>query len=294
MTDAFAALSQSIATRVRAAAPLIVGLDWGTRAQTSAVLWSDGVIVSSEQSLPEMDTYNAVLPGGERVQALPIGRDPGTNVAALRVHTPAPARLPAETPEVGALVLALGSDGQGGPRVRLGAVETLGPAWQSQCGGRIDQLIRLDVSLGLAAEGGPVVDAAGGVLGMSTFGPRKQVLVIPSATIDRVVGVLVQHGHVARGWLGVGVQPVAIPDDMAKAVGSSCGLMVLSLAAGAPAAGRGLPGDILVSAGGTLVQSPKALTTLLTADLIGTTLELRLLRGGVDHQCQVEVAVRPS
>ena len=295
MQDAFAALSQSIAAHVRTAAPLIVGLEWGTRHQISALLWGDGLAVSSEQSLPEMDAYTAILPGGTRIAAHPVGRDPATNVVALRLDTAMPPRPAAPAPlEVGALVLALGSDGLGGPRARLGAIETLGPAWQSQCGGRIDALIRLDITLGHAAEGGPVLDSQGALLGMSTFGPRNQVLVIPSATIDRVLVQLSAHGRVPRGWLGVGVQPVQIPREMEPAAGAASGLMVLSVAEGAPAAGIVLPGDILIAAGATPLPTPRALTTLLGGESIGTMLDLRLLRGGGLHHCTVAVSARPA
>lgn len=295
MIDAFAALSDAVAAHVQAAAPLIVGLEWGTRHQVSAVLWRDGIAVSSEQSLPEMDSYTAILPGGARVAALPMGRDPGTNVVALRIASPARARLtPAAPLQVGALVLALGADGTGGIRARLGAIETIGPSWQSQCGGRIDQLIRLDVSLGHAAEGGPVLDSRGALVGISTFGPRNQVLVIPASTVERVLEQLLAHGRVPRGWLGVGVQPVQIPREMEAQAGASSGLMVLSIADGAPAAGIVLPGDILISAGNMRLPTPRALTTLLGAEAIGARLDLLVLRGGAAHHLSVEVAARPS
>ncbi len=295
MTDAFQALSHAVSAHVQSASPLIVGLEWGTRHQISAVMWGDGVAVSTEQSLPEMDAYIAILPGGARVPALPIGRDSGTNVVALRVDSALPERPAAPASlAVGALVLALGSDGAGGPRARLGAIEALGPSWQSQCGGRIDQLIRLDVSLGHAAEGGPVLDAGGALLGMSTFGPRNQVLVIPSATIDRVLVQLKAHGRVPRGWLGVGVQPVQIPREMEQEAGASSGLMVLSIAEASPTAGVLLPGDILIAAGATRLPTPRALTTLLGAEAIGAKLELRVLRGGATQHFHVEVAARPA
>ena len=303
MTDAFQDLSHAVAAHVKRAAPLIVGLDWGSRQQISAVLWQDGLVVTSEQSLPETDAAMAILPGGARVPALPIGRDASTNVAVLRVQAPAepaqphsyqPRPAPPDRLDIGALVLALGSDGAGGTRARLGAVETLGPAWHSQCGGRIDQLIRLDVNLGHAAEGGPVLDADGRLLGMSTFGPRQQVLVIPTATIDRVVAQLQAHGRVPRGWLGVGVQPVQIPDEIASAHGVASGLMVLSIAEGAPAAGIVLPGDILLAAGDTRLPTPRALTLLLGPESVGSTLRLCLLRAGATHHCDVEVVGRPA
>jgi S1-C subfamily serine protease len=295
MIDAFAALSDAVAVRVRAAAPLIVGVEWGTCQQISAVLWGDGIAVTSEQSLPEMESYTAILPGGARVAAMPVGRDASTNLAALRLEATAPP--PPQAPDdlaVGALVLALGSDGAGASRARLGAIETLGAAWQSQCGGRIDRLIRLDIRLGQTAEGGPVLDSRGALLGMSTFGPRSQVLVIPTATIARVVAQLTAHGRVPRGWLGIGVQPVQIPREMEQEAGAGSGLMVLSIAEGAPAAGILLPGDILIAAGAAALPTPRALTALLEAGAIGTQLALRLMRGGVAHHCHVVIAARSS
>ena len=293
MPCAFSDYSDAVAARARAAAPLVVGLEWDGRQQISAIRWSDGVIVTSEQSLPEADSITAILPGGARVPAARLGRDPGTNIVALRVDdTAGPAPDTALDVAPGQSVLALGSDGTGGPRVRKGGVEAVGPAWQSQCGGRIDQLITLDIRLDHVAEGGPVIDAAGRLIGMSTFGPRQQVLVIPTATIARVAAQLAAHGRVARGWLGVGVQPVAIPGEAAGA--SATGLMVLSLAEGSPAAGCLLPGDILISANDTKLSTPRALTALLSAEAIGTTLALRLLRGGAVQQTDIAVIGRPA
>jgi S1-C subfamily serine protease len=216
-------------------------------------------------------------------------------VAIVRLEAAFPG-LPATADglALGGLVLALGADGTGGARVRMGAIETLGPSWQSQCGGRIDQLIRLDVSLNQASEGGPVLDARGRLLGMSTFGPRNQVLVIPRATIARVVAQLAAHGRVQRGWLGVGVQPVQIPQEMEREAGAPSGLMVLSIADRSPAAGILLQGDILVSAGETRLPTPKALFALLGEEAIGAALALRLLRGGAPVECQVSVMGRPA
>lgn len=304
MTDAFAALSDCVASHVRAKAPLIAGIEWGTNQHISAILWGDGIAVTSEQSLPECESYTLVLPGGERVRAAPSGRDPTTNVAAVRVVASFSALPPpAVDLALGALVLALGADGTGGTRARLGAVETLGPSWQSQCGGRIDELIRLDIDLGHAAEGGPVFDARGRLIGMSTFGPRNQVLVIPHATISRVVGQLAAHGRVPRGWLGVGVQPVLIPAEAGKgeqspadAAGqaSASGLMVMSVAEQSPALGIIRQGDILVSAGTRQLPTPRALFALLGEEAIGHSLPFRLLRGGASVECQVEIAARPA
>lgn len=296
MTDpsAFATLSHAVAAAARQAAPLVAGLDWGGRQHLSGVLWRPGVLVTSEQSCPEAESYTAILPGGTRAAATLAGRDRATNVAVLRLQADAPTAAPAEPHGVGGLVLALGSDGAGEITARMGAIEVLGAAWESMRGGRIDRLIRLGVRLGAAAEGGPVIDAEGRLLGMSTFGPRRTVLVIPGSTIARVLEALLADGRVARGWLGVGLHPVALPRDLAERSGAAAGLMVVNLAEGAPAAGVLLPGDILLEIDGSAVTAPRAVAAALGPERIGQNVTLKLLRGGALSSQSVTVAARPA
>lgn len=294
MADIFSELSQALEARVRTAAPLVASLTWGGRGPLSAILWRDGVLVTSEQSLPEAERYEAVLPGGERLAATLAGRDPATNVAVLRLETRGPAWAPAEPAGVGALVLALGGDGLGNATARMGGIEVLGPAWQSMRGGRIDRLVRIGVRLPAAAEGGPVVDPDGGVLGMSTFGPRREVMVIPSATIDRVAGPLLSQGRMARGWLGVGLHEVALPRDIATRAGTESGLMVMGLADDAPAAGKLLPGDILVAIDGTKVAQSRVVASLLGPETVGRSMSISLVRAGELATVSVVIAARPQ
>ena len=292
--DALSALSDALEAHTHAAAPAVAALDWGGRFTLSALLWRDGVAVTSEQSLPEAPAITALLPGGGRVPAGLAGRDPATNIAVLRLEAAAPALAEADPAGPGALVLALGRDAQAAVTARLGTLDRVGPAWQSQRGGRIDRLIQLGLRLPAGAEGGPVIDARGRLLGMSTFGPRRRALVIPSATIARVAAALLRDGQVVRGWLGVGLHPVALPRDLLDRAGAPSGLMVVSLAENAPAAAALLPGDILLEAGGTPVGSARALSAALSAALIGHDLELKLLRGGEVMRCTVVVAARPA
>src|SRR6202021_4487 len=106
---------------------------------------------------------------------------------------------------------------------RLGTVNLVGGEWHSRRGGLIDRRIVLDIGLAHREEGGPVLDAAGGFLGMSTFGPRGQVIAIPFATIARVVPQLARDGRIARGWLGVALQAVAVPDALRETAEQSSG-----------------------------------------------------------------------
>jgi S1-C subfamily serine protease len=299
MTDPIDQLSDALADRIAAAAPAVVAIRSGHR-HSSGILWRPDVVVTSEQELPDQSTFT-VLGSGETVEATFAGRDPGTNIAALRLARPLPAApplpaalpLPAGLPRVGSLAVVVGADASGAATGRLAMVHAVGPAWHSMAGGRIDALLRLDVRLGLD-EGGPVLGAGGALLGMSTAGPRRRALVIPAETITRVLDPLLTAGRVARGWLGVSLQPVAIPDGLRSAAGRDSGMMVTSLAAGAPAEQAGvLPGDIVLEIDGKAARPRRSLASLLDPERIGTAVVLKLLRAGAVQSVSVIVAPRP-
>ena len=294
MSDALISLSDALAGRVDAAAPALVCLYPGERAQRSAYLWQDGVAITSEQNLPAEADIPAILPGGKQQRATLAGRDPGTNVAVLRLDLSGATRPRAAEAKAGALVLALGA-AEGGPTARLGAVHRVGPAWDSMAGGRLDCYVQLDLPLSSREEGGPVLTANGALLGMSTLGPRRRAIVIPAATIERVLTPLLQGGRVQQGWLGLGLQPVGLPASMREAAGRGAGLMVISLAAGGPAEHAGvLPGDILLDVAGEAAPDPRAVARALSGEQVGRAVPLRLLRGGAPLELQATVALRPA
>ena len=208
----------------------------------------------------------------------------------FRLETPLFGTVPpvAATPRVGSLALMIGAG-----TARLAMVHAVGLEWYSMEGGRIEALIRLDARLG-ADEGGLVLDQAGGFLGMSTAGPRRRVLVIPAATIARVVGPLLEHGHLPRGWLGVGLQSVVIPGGSVATAGQGRGAMVLNLVAGAPAEAAGvMAGDILLAVDGFAFGQNRRLSAVLRPERIGEAVEVRLLRAGVLKAVSVVIGPRP-
>ncbi len=293
--DALGALSAALADRVAAATPMVAAVHAGGRRGLSAIIWGDGVVVTSEQALPEQDAYEVALPGGRAVAAQLAGRDAGTNLAVLRADG-ATGAVPAAAAaaRVGALAVALGAT-RDGVAARLAMVAQVGGAWTSMAGGHIDALLHLDGRAGHGLEGGPVIDAAGGLLGMAAAGPRGRVLVIPHATVARGVGPLLAGRPPGRGWLGVGLQPVALPESLREAAGQGAGLMVVSLAGGGPAEQGGvLPGDILLTIAGRSVAHPQALRAALAPDLIGQAIEVRLMRGGAVRAVSPIVAARPT
>lgn len=294
-TDLLAQLSNALAARAAAVEGAIVAIRLPDERHLSGTVWQPEVVVASEQSLPKRDDFELVVAGGSAVAARVVGRDPGTNIALLRLAQPI-SRSPLHSGEAraGALVLAFGADADGGATVRMGVVNLAGPEWASLAGGRIDKRIVLDLHLARAEEGGPVLDATGALLGISTFGPRAQVLVIPAATIDRIVPSLLQDGHIARGWLGVALHPVAVPDALRDQAGQSSGLMVMSIVEGGPAAKAGIvAGDIVLTVNGMPTRSFRKLATRLATDGIGRQADLRVIRGGTIHSLQATIEARP-
>jgi S1-C subfamily serine protease len=293
--DMIEQFSSGLADRIAAAAPFVVGIHTGRR-PTSGILWRPDVVLASEQILPEDGSELRIVQGGQTVNATLAGRDPGTNVAVLKLATPLQGAVPpaADDIRVGHLTLLVGADTTGGATGRLAMIHSLGQAWHSMAGGRIDALIRLDTRLG-QDEGGPVLSLTGGLIGMSTSGPRRRTLVIPTSTLDRVVDPLLTEGRIARGWLGVGLQPVQIPDSFRQIAERETGLMVVGLASGGPAETAGvLPGDIVLDIDGAAIGRPRALTASLTPDRIGQPAALRLLRAGAVQTISVTIAARPA
>jgi S1-C subfamily serine protease len=295
-SDPLSELSRAIAARAAAAKTLVAAIRFSEHRHLTGTIWQSDIVVASEQTLPKRDAYEVVAPGGALIAAQPAGRDPGTNIALLKLAQPVPAALPATSaPEAGQIALAYGADGAGGATARLGIVNFAGPEWHSRAGGRIDRRVVLDLQLGRAEEGGPVLDADGGLFGISTFGPRRRVLVIPKASIERVVPSLLKDGRVARGWLGVGLQLVAVPDALHQAAGQTGGLMVMSTAEGGPCAKAGVvAGDILLTVNGTPARRFRKVAAHLGADSVGKTADLRLIRAGSIISLQAVITARPE
>jgi S1-C subfamily serine protease len=296
MTDQLVQFSDALAARVESTKPAVVAIRLAHERYVSGIVWRSDVIVTSEQSLPRREEFEVVAAGGAATIARLAGRDSSTNIAILRLDAPlASSSITTGEVRTAAIVMAIGADGTGGASARLGIVNIAGPEWHSSRGGLIDRRIALDVRLARSEEGGPVFDAAGNCIGMSTFGPRGQVLVIPAATIDRIVPILLKDGRVARGWLGVTLQAVAVPDALREAADQSSGLMVMSVVENGPAAQAGIvAGDIILSVDGTSTHRFRKIARHFGSENIGRRTELRLIRSGTVITVKTAIAERPA
>ncbi len=286
--DPLASLSASLSRIAAAAGPSVVSVH-SPRALSSGIVWGPGLVVTADEALAEDGRIEITFATGERRAATVAGRDATTDVALLRVDTgdASPLALDAPPPAVGTLALALG--GQDGRAVAaLGIVGASGPAWRSMRGGEIDARIDLDLSLRRQAEGGPALGADGRAFGMAVFGPRRRVLVIPGSTVARVAAQLAARGRIARGYLGLGLQPVRLDG------GGGSGAMVMSVDPEGPGARAGVrQGDVVAAWDGKAFRSLEGVLRGLGPASVGTTVRLTLRRGGEDRAVDLVVGERP-
>jgi S1-C subfamily serine protease len=280
------ALSEHAAELVERAAGSIVAVHGGEHRPLSGIHWRSGVIVTAEEGLDCDENIKLTLPGGRIADASLAGRDPTTDVAVLRFQ---PNGLPVATTadaslRAGRVVIAVGNH-DGGPLAALGIVALAGGAWHSVRGGTIDSLVRLDLALSPAGEGGALIDVQGRVIGMTVLGPRRRALSIPSSTIDRAVDQLLARGHVFRGYLGAGLQPMRQ---------ERAGVLVVSLDPNGPSARAGiLVGDIVTAWNGQPIERVHEVMRLLGPESIGSTVDLELIRGGAPTALRIVIGERP-
>jgi S1-C subfamily serine protease len=294
--DILTELTSALTARAETAKNAVVAVRVREGRHLTGLLWQSGVVVVSEQALPRKDEFELVAPGGSVLAAQAAGRDPGTNIAILKTAESlvAPAFASADA-HVGAVALAIGADGAGGASARMGVVNLAGGEWHSRRGGLIDRRIVLDIRLAHREEGGPVFDAAGACLGMSTFGPRGQVIVIPFVTLARVVPQLIKDGHVARGWLGIALHAVAVPDALRESADETSGMMVMSVVENGPAAQAGIvAGDIILSVDGISAHRFRKMARHFGGDSIGRRADIRLIRGGAVITVQTTITERQA
>ena len=289
-------MSNELTKMVELAGPAVVRVEGRRRMPASGIVWSkDGVIVTAHHVLERDDRLRVGFGGEEKVDAQLVGRDPSTDLAVLKADqkglTPADwAEL--EGLKVGHLVLALGRPGRT-VQATLGIVSALGTNWRTAAGGMVDRYLQTDVVMYPGFSGGALVDVEGKVLGLNTSALGGVSLTIPTSTVRRVAQALLTDGKVRRGYLGVGVQPVRLPEGLVEKLGQETGLILVSVEPGSPADKGGLTlGDSLLSLDGNPLRRLDELLDLLSHDLVGREVGLRILRAGEAREVKVKIGER--
>jgi S1-C subfamily serine protease len=297
MANMLEQVSNDLAAAVERAGASLVRVDARRRFPASGIVWSsDGVIVTAHHVIKREEGITIGLADGRVVAAALVARDPSTDVAVLRAEasdlTP-PAWADDAALRVGQLALAVGRPDKS-LQASLGVISVLEGAWRSPAGGQIERYVQSDLTMYPGFSGGALVNAAGEMIGMNTSALlRGASLTIPAATLRRVVESLLSHGRVRRGYLGIGSQPVRLPDALANELGQETGLLLVSVEPDSPAGRAGLLlGDTIVGLAGERVRHLDDLQALLGGDRVGQTVTVRFVRGGSVEEREITIGER--
>jgi serine protease DegQ len=302
MASVLASFSQELAAATEQAGPSVVAVHARHRVPSSGIHWRKGIVVTANHTVRREDDIAVLIQGGKRVSAKLAGRDSGTDLAVLKFEQEGALAIPqfadASTLKLANFVLALGRTRFGNLVASAGIVGGLGGEWRSWRGGRIDQSIRLDLALYPGFSGGPLIDIDGKVLGLNTNGfGRGRAVTIPVSTINRVVDELLDKGYIARPYLGIAMQPVAIPETLRAKIKSSVagGLMVLHVETGGPADKAGIVlGDVIVELQGKPALDTERIQDLLASAKVNEKLATTVIRGGTPLELSITLGERPA
>jgi S1-C subfamily serine protease len=290
--------SDDLVAAVERAAKSTVLVNARHRFPASGIAYAADLILTAEHVVEREEEISVVLEGGREIAASVAGRDPGSDLAVLRLAEPGAQVAEVETQEarVGQVVLALGRPSLGGIEASLGVVSAIAGPARTGRGGLLEKYLRTDTTPFPGFSGGPLINASGRVQGLNTSGfGHGAALTIPASLAWRTAEVLAKHGHVRRGYLGVRSQPVKISAAQQQALGrqQSSGLLLVSVEEGSPAEQGGLlVGDILVGISGQSVADPDELTSSLIGASVGQPTAVQVLRAGQPLDITITVGER--
>jgi S1-C subfamily serine protease len=267
-------------------------------AGSAVVLTPDGFLVTNAHVVGRTDTRGRATFGDGREERFEVvGRDPLSDLAILRSEGDGltPAELgDAERLRVGQLVVAIGNPHGLGGSVTAGVVSALGrslPARSRRAGRIIDNVIQTDAALNPGNSGGALADSRGRLVGINTAvaGVGLGLAVPINEATQRVIAGLMSDGRVRRAYLGIAGGPRPVPPQARAATGSTTCVEVVEVVEGGPADRAGIrPEDLILSVGGTPIERVEDLQRLMVADLIGTPVEVRVLRAGRLMELELE------
>lgn len=293
-------LSEAMAAVVERAGAGTVLVNARRRIPASGIAYAQDLVLTADHVVQRDEDITVMLPDGTELPASVAGRDPGSDLALLRLDraSAAVAEPASEDARVGQFVLALGRPSSDGVQASLGVISAVGGPVRTGRGGLLERYLRTDAIPYPGFSGGPLVEASGRVVGLNTSGlTRGASLAIPIALAWEIAGTLSKGGRIKRGFLGVRSQPVAVSASQQEALGreQGSGLLLVGVESGSPADEGGLiVGDIIVALGGKPVSDPDELLARLVGDVVGKPTPVEVLRGGQPSTIEVTIRERGS
>ena len=290
--------SNGLAAAVEKGGAGTILVDARKRYPASGIAYAADLVLTADHVVTREENLNVSNADGRTVSATLAGRDPGSDLALLRLNEKilTPAKIVETAPKIGQLVIALGRPSSTGVQASWGIITAIGGPARTRRGGLLDEYIQTETTSYPGFSGGPLINTEGEVLGLNTSGlAHGMALTIPVKFAWRIADALAKHGTVKRGYLGVRTQQVDVPESARGALkrDQQHGLLILWLEEKGPAEKSGLlVGDIVVAVGDQAVGDPDDLFVALNSDMVGKSIAVEVLRGGKPETVSVTVGER--
>ena len=297
-TNLLTSLSEGLTQAVEKAGKSTVLVNGRHRLPASGIAYATDLVLTADHVVERDEDLSVMLASGETVTATIAGRDPGNDLALLRLEKALAmaAEKASQEGRVGQLVMALGRPSPDGVEASVGIISAVGGPARTWRGGMLERYLRTDAIPFPGFSGGPLVDTEGKVLGLNTSGlAHGAAITIPAFLAWLDAENLAKYGYIKRGYLGIRSQLVELSGELSKAVGreQDSGLLLVSVESGSPAEAGGLMvGDILVGINQQAVPDHDALMVHLSGETVGKPIAVQLLRGGKPMELTITVGER--
>jgi putative serine protease PepD len=277
------------------------GQSAGEATGTGFVVDSSGLIVTNEHVVDGASKLTVTLQNGDRLKATLVGKDNSSDLAVLKVdpgsHTLTALQLSDDTNlSVGDTTYAIGSPYGLQGTLTTGVISALHRQITAPNGFSISNAIQTDAELNPGNSGGPLLNAAGEVIGVNaqvygasqtasgeTSGGTGLGFAIPSSTVKRVVAALREGSTVQHAYLGVGISD------------GNGGATLGTVVAGGPADDAGLKaGDVVTQVGATKIGDGDQLSAAISKLEPGEKVTLKVTRDGSTHDVEVTLGTQPA
>jgi S1-C subfamily serine protease len=289
-------LSDQMADAVEHINTALVVVNGRQRQAASGIVYAENLVLTAAHVLERDREITIQTHDRRKLPATVVGRDPGSDLALLRVPNLklAAATTSTEIARVGQLIIAIGRDEDDGPMASVGIVSSVGGPLRTERGIVLEKFIQTDAISYPGFSGGPLIDTQGAVKGILTTGLiNGAVLAIPMPIASALADALLKHGTIKRGYLGIASQLINIPTSQRAGRTQEHGLLLVRVDDNSPAQHGGLLlGDILITLDGHAIQDAEDLQLLLTGERVDKTVPIEVIRGNALQVLQVTIGQR--
>jgi serine protease DegQ len=293
-------LSNEISQAVQALGKSVVTVQGRGGRTSSGIIYDESTVITAAHSISEQENIRVWISPDQPIVARIAGRDSGSDLAVLKVDAKlAGSAVFTNDPQlaVGQLVVAVARTWRGNLVASAGILSGVMGEWHTFRGKKIEAFIRPDLTLYRGFSGGALIAPDQKIIGMNTAALRRgSPLTLPYSTIKRITPILIEKGHLPSPYLGVGLQPVRVPESSKQKLNLTqhTGALVVHVEADSPADQAGiLVGDILLKVGDAKFGEERT-TSILSRLNPGQSASVTGIRGGQQFSSNVNVGERPQ